>query len=86
MCLYGENGILITDLSANKVMRRKRDDFSFDGLVLQNVLLDKPNCICTDPQKNIYVGEVGDDSRKLTCFNENMEEVFRITQVKLNQT
>jgi len=41
---------------------------------------DKPNCIQTDDDDNIYIGEVGDSSRKLRCFDSNLHEKFVISQ------
>merc|ERR1712168_663590 len=41
---------------------------------------DKPNCIRTDTSGNIYVGEVGDDSRKLRCFDAQLQEKYVISQ------
>merc|ERR1712126_250276 len=74
------NQILITDLNANKVLAFNRRDLTFDGLPLSEFKFDKPNCIRTDGEDNIYVGEVGDNSRKLRCFDVNLKEKFDISQ------
>lgn len=80
MSFFKDNELLVTDLNANKIMSFNMTDFSYLGLPLGKYEFDKPNCIRTDDNNNIYVGEVGDYSRKLRCFDGDLKEQFVIKQ------
>lgn len=81
MCFHDDGKqILVTDLNANKIMSFKSSDLSFDRLLFTDTTFDKPNAICTDSRGCIYVGEVGDNSRKLRCFDAEFKEKFSISQ------
>ena len=79
LCFYKDDEILVADLNGNKILAFSRTDFSFIGLPLSKYEFDKPNCIRTDSDNNIYVGEVGDKSRRLRCFDVHLNEKFSIT-------
>ena len=59
MCVYGER-ILIVDLNGNKILSVDKNDYEKieETPFLDDFTFDKPDCICTDGDGNVFVGQV----------------------------
>ena len=59
MCVYGDR-ILIVDLNGNKILSVDKNNYEKieETPILDDFTFDKPDCICTDGDGNVFVGQV----------------------------
>ncbi|XP_047134332.1 tripartite motif-containing protein 2 [Hydra vulgaris] len=73
MAFFGDNLIMVADLNGNKVQYHNK--ITGDYVKKFDADFYFPACVSVSKSNNVYIGEVGDENKKIRCFNTELVEV-----------